>query len=161
MSILATDKKQITIIYAEDSPMGQKILPYAKSSKKPVRSINITKEPIADSIWAEIAKMLNVRIGELFSNDYLTEHDLGDPNNFSSTDWLKIIKNNPSLLQYPIAINGKKAEIVNDRFDFYQFFDADGSNFNKNPEAIKNAKHEDTTGNEDFKTTIKNDEERS
>lgn len=161
MSILATDKKQLIYIYSEDSPMGKRVLPYALSSKKPLRTININKEPIADTIWVEIAEMLNVKLGELFSQEHLNKLNLGDATNFSSNDWLKIIKHNPSLLQYPIAINGNTAEIVNDRFDFYQFFDADGSNFDKNPTAIKNAKHEDTTGNEDFKTTINNDEERS
>ena len=74
--------------------------------------------------------------------------------NYDTDDLLKIFKKNPSLLQHPIAINGKKAISINDRFDFFTFYKKDGNNFDKSTEAIKNGEHLDTTGEKSMDNKI-------
>lgn len=140
MGILATHNKQLIFIYSENSSLGNRILPYVNSINKSIRLININQEPIADTIWIEIASILNFELKDLFNINSSTEL-----NNFHAGDWLKIINKNPELLQKPIAINGCKAKIIEKEYDIFQFYNATGANFNKAPKAIKLAEHEDTT----------------
>ena len=146
MGVLATDKNQLIYIYTEESIIGNKILTYVKSSKKATRIINISKEKITNTVWAEILELLNKKFQDLLSFDHPSATKFKGSTNYTFDDWLKIIEHNPSLLQKPIVIVEEKAEILSSHSDFYKFYDADGANFDKSPQAIKNGKHKDTTG---------------
>ncbi|PKQ45278.1 arsenate reductase family protein [Confluentibacter flavum] len=154
MGVLATNDKELIYIYSDQSDLGKKVLPYAESSNKALRTINIEKEKISDTIWLEIADMVNKPISELFSPELLDNLGIDNLSNYNTDDLLKIVNKNPSLLQHPIAINGKKAIIINDRFDFFKFYKKDGSNFDKSPEALKNGEHLDTTGDDSMDNKI-------
>ncbi|WP_100614991.1 arsenate reductase family protein [Confluentibacter citreus] len=149
MGVLATDDKELIYIYSNQSNLGKKVLAYAQSSDKVLRAINIDKEKISDTIWLEIADMVNKPLAELFSPELTDSHGIDNALDYNTDDLLKIVNKNPSLLQYPIAINGKKAISIKDRYDFFKFYKKDGSNFDKSPEAIKNGEHVDTTGDDD------------
>ncbi|WP_111310016.1 hypothetical protein [Confluentibacter sediminis] len=154
MGILAIDDKELIYIYSDQSDLGKKVLAYAQSSDKALRVINIEKESISDSIWLEIAEMVDKPLSELFSLELLDDDKKDNIPNYDTDDLLKIFKKNPSLLQHPIAINGKKAISINDRFDFFTFYKKDGSNFDKSTEAIKNGEHLDTTGEKSMDNKI-------
>ncbi len=154
MGILATDDKTLIYVYSDQSDLGKKVLAYTQSSDKALRIINIEKESISDSVWLEIAEMVDRPLAELFSLDLLDDDKTQNISTYNTEDLLKIIRKNPSLLQHPIAINGKKAIIINDRFDFFEFYKKDGSNFDKSPEAIKNGEHVDTTGEDGMNNKI-------
>lgn len=154
MGVLATDDKEIIYIYSDQSDMGKKMLAYTQSTDKPVRTINIEKEKISDTVWLEIADILGKPFSELFSPDLAKKIGIDNLSDYDSDDLIKIINKNPSLLQHPIAINGKKARLIHDRFDFFKFYKKDGSNFDKSPEAIGNGEHMDTTGDEGMSNNI-------
>ena len=154
MSILATNDKELIYIYSDKSDLGKKVLAYTQSIDKSLRIINIEKETISDTIWLEIADMVNEPLEKLFSFELLSTPELSKQTDYDITDLLKIINKNPFLLKNPIAINGEKAKSINNRFDFFEFYDKDGSNFDKSPEAIKDAKHEDTTKDNGIKNNI-------
>lgn len=143
MGILARDNKQLIFIYSEDSSLGQRILPYVKCMDKRARVINLNKESISDSIWAEIISLLNIGFEDLF-NIHKGKIAL-DTSNFCAGDWLKLINVNPSILFTPIIINGNKIKTVTKRADVFQFYSPTGGSFDKAPQAIQYANHKDST----------------
>lgn len=154
MGILATHKNELIYIYSDQSKLGKKVLAYATSNKKPMRSINIEKEKIPNSVWLEIADMVNKPIKDLFSPELTVGPGFDSSTDYNADDLLKIVNKNPSLLQHPIAILGDRAVSISDRFDFLEFYEKDGSNFDKSKEAIKNGEHKDTTNGEGMNNII-------
>lgn len=146
MGQLATDNKQLIFIYSDESNLGKRLLPYIRSADKAVRLININEECIADTIWIEIAAMLNKDIGDLFDIDYLNSSSVNSNSEFNVADWLKIIDKTPSILQNPIAINGTTAQIIKEKREILSVYNTTGANFDKSTTAIKYANHKDTTG---------------
>lgn len=117
MSVLAKHKRQLLFIYSCESSFSKEMLAYAFTVDKKLQTINICQEKISDTIWLEIADMLNVTIGELFSPKHPNAENVGDVQSFTETDWLKLINSNPSLLQVPIAISGDKAFRIKEKSD--------------------------------------------
>lgn len=154
MGVLATSDKELIYIYSDESDLGKKVLAYAQSSEKPLRSINIGKEKISDTVWLEIADLLDKPLSDLFAPDLAKKIGIDNLSDYDPDDLIKIINKNPILLQHPIAINGNKAKLIHDRFDFFEFYKKDGGNFNKSPEAIGNGEHNDTTGDEPMSNDI-------
>ncbi|MGE5944496.1 MAG: arsenate reductase family protein [Flavobacteriales bacterium] len=145
MGVLAINNRELVYIYSDQSDLGKKILAYAQSNDKPIRAINIEKEKISDTVWLEIADLVDKPLSELFSPELASKLGIKNLSDYETDDLLKIVNKNPSLLQHPIAINGRKAISIKDRFDFFPFYKKDGSNFDKSPEAIRNGEHTDTT----------------
>jgi len=52
-------------------------------------------------------------------------------NNLNTDDWLKMIKNNPDILQNPIVINGDRYMLISHRSDILKFFGVDSSGLEK------------------------------
>jgi len=130
MGHLATNNRQLIYIYSEDSTLGQRILPYVKCLKKPVRIININNESIADTIWLEVAAMLDKPLSNLFSRSLKNLNS----SDYDVIDWLKIINKKPWVLEKPIAINGTKAKQLKERYQIFSFFRPSRINFNDLPE---------------------------
>lgn len=142
MGVLATNNRQLIYIYSEDSRLGKEVLSYVQGIDKALRIININKESISDTIWIEIADLLDMQLGDLFTSNQKSSHASAKPNvEYSTADWLKRIQYNPSLLQKPIAINATKAKQIEQSLDVYSFYGATGSDFDKSTDAIKKANH--------------------
>lgn len=131
MSVLAHDKDQITYIYSSKSHLGEKILGYLKGIKKKVKIIDIAQENLADTIWVELGKKLKIPLGELFANGHQDLPDLGDTDRLNTADWLKLINENPKLLQRPIVVHGDKVALLSNRSEILQFFGVDSAGLKK------------------------------
>jgi len=146
MSILAHDKRQLTYIYSSSSHLGKQVLGYVQGINKKIEVIDITKEKISDSIWVELAENLNLPFEKIFKTEQISNEN---KNNFSTDDWLKMIKKNPALLQKPIVINGDEIMLISHRSEILKFFDVDSAGlekgFNHEPPTISS-----TTKDEDF-----------
>ena len=121
MSFLAKDNRQLLYIYSCESNFGREMLVYAKSIDKKIQTIDICNENISQTIWLEIADMIGVSLGELFSPKHPNAKDVGNATDFLVSDWLKIIKHTPSLLQNPIAINCNRAIHIKEKSDMMIF----------------------------------------
>jgi len=146
MGVLAKDNRQLIFIYSESALISQRLLHSVKVVDKRIRLINIDKESISDTIWIEIAAMLNRDFDDLFTLKRLDDSEVNTSSKFSVGDWLKMISQNPSILKNPIAINGSKASVIKEKHQILSFFNTTGANFDKSVSAIQLAKHKDTTG---------------
>ncbi|GFD76101.1 MULTISPECIES: arsenate reductase family protein [Tenacibaculum] len=123
MTVLAKHKRQLLFIYSCESSFSKEMLAYASAVDKKLQIINICKEKISDTIWLEIAAMLNVTLGELFSPKHSNAENVGDVTSFDETDWLKLINSKPSLLQVPIVVNADKALRIKEKTDMMNVLD--------------------------------------
>ncbi|MEG3659561.1 ArsC/Spx/MgsR family protein [Arenibacter palladensis] len=131
MSVLARNENQITFIYSSLSNLGKQLLGYLEGAKKNVECIDIAQEKINDTIWLEVIENLGLPFREVFMD--IDQHlpDLNGKENFATDDWLKIINNNPVLLQRPIVINGDKAKLLSNRSEILHFFGVDSAGLKK------------------------------
>ncbi|WP_299130640.1 hypothetical protein [uncultured Winogradskyella sp.] len=146
MGILAKHNRQLIYIYSEDSILGNNMLPYVKSMDKAVRLININKENLSDTIWIELAAILNIQIKQLFNKDLIPTKEKNKIGDYSNSDWLKIISNSPHILQKPIAINGSKAKIIEQKSDIFPFYNNQlNEAINEEHKVIDITNHRDST----------------
>lgn len=131
MPVLVRNENQITFIYSSLSNLGKQLLGYLEGAKKNVECIDIAQEKISDTIWLEVIENLGLPFREVFMD--IDQHlpDLNGKENFATDDWLKIINNNPVLLQRPIVINGDKAKLLSNRSEILHFFGVDSAGLKK------------------------------
>lgn len=128
MPILARNENQITYIYSSDSYLGKQILGFIQSVDEKVATVNINKEPLANTIWAELAENMNTPIAELFS---VEESDIKNEVDFNTDDWLKIINKKPGLLRKPIVVKGGKVVQIANQTEILKFFGVDSAGLEK------------------------------
>ncbi|SHK05162.1 hypothetical protein SAMN04488513_11926 [Pseudozobellia thermophila] len=133
MNVLATDKNLLTLIYSSESHLGKQVLGYVQGVRSALRTVDVAKTRLGHTVWAGIAEGLDKDLGELFSPDAAETPDMGHDGsaNFDTDDWLKLIDNNPALLQKPIAIKGEKFMQVTSRSEVLQFFGVDSAGLEK------------------------------
>jgi len=130
MGILARDDKQFTLIYSSNTRVGKHTLSYLQGIKDKVLAINLAETKVADSVWAELADSMNVKIGDFVDKRVLNE-DVDTTSGFSSDDWLKIINNNDHVITQPIAINGDKTQQITNPTDVLKFFEVESAGIEK------------------------------
>jgi len=128
MSILARDKRQLTYIYSSSSQLGKKVLGYVHATKKHVEVIDIAKEKISQTVWVEIAEELDSSFEDIFDTHSIS---MAKKEDYDANDWLKLIENNPELLQKPIAINNKSSKLITSRSEILEFFGVDSAGLEK------------------------------
>ncbi|QLE02602.1 hypothetical protein HX109_13930 [Galbibacter sp. BG1] len=128
MSILATDDKQITLIFDPSTKLGRECQAYAVSSEAKVLAIDLTKTKVADTEWVEIADRLGKTVPELIAKDHPAfTNQFGEDVELDSTDALKVLNKNPETLVYPIAIRGDKAVMAHTFSDVLKLIKPDSS----------------------------------
>ncbi len=133
MGVFAKDEAQLSYIYSSESDLGLKVLGYVEGIDKKIRTIDVSKDHLGDTVWTEIADMLNLPFGRLLATDHPKAPDIAADGNFDTNGWLKILDKNPVLLQDPIAINGDKAKLIRSRADILGFYEVDSAGLEQSP----------------------------
>jgi len=107
------------------------MLGHLKGSKKKVESIDIEKNNLGDTIWVELAEDMGIPLGKLFAAGHPDTPNLDNTDTFDTDDWLKLINENPALLQRPIAVNGNRVKLISNRAEILQFFGVDSAGLKK------------------------------
>ena len=106
MGEIATSERQITIFYNSKSKRAKQALAYAKSEGWPIQQIDILKIPPTGTQIAELSDRLGILVKDLVNQDHPAYTKKFEPGEFSSDDWIKMIRNNPEIMKQPIAIRG-------------------------------------------------------
>lgn len=132
MGVLARDDKQLTLIYSSNTRVGVHTLSYLTGIDERYLAIDLAKTKVADTVWAEIANALGVKIGDLVDK---RELDLSSESteNFSSTDWLKIIQSNDFVISRPIVIKGNRTMQIDNPTEILEFFEVDSAGIEQSP----------------------------
>lgn len=112
MGEIATSKRMITIFYNSNSSRAKQTLAYARAEGLPIEEIDVLKTPLTGTQIAELADRLKVEIRDLVNQNHPSYKKHFEPHNFSSEDWIKMIKKNPGVMKQPIALRGDLTILV-------------------------------------------------
>lgn len=132
MGVIARDDRQLTLIYSSNTRVGRHTMSYLAGIDEKYLAIDLAKTKVADTVWAEIASALGVKIGDLVDK---RELDLSSESteNFGSTDWLKIIQKNDFVISRPIVIKGKRTMQIDNPTEILEFFEVDSAGLEESP----------------------------
>jgi arsenate reductase len=106
MGEIATSDRQITLFYNSKSIRAKQTLAYAKTKGLPILDIDILKNPLTGTQIAELAKKLHIEIKDLVNQKHPAYSSRFEHHDFSSEDWIKMIRKNPEIMKQPIALRG-------------------------------------------------------
>jgi len=106
MGEIATSNRQITLFYSSESVRAKQALVYAKAEGLPIHEIDILKTKLTGTQIAELAERLHLEIKDLVNQEHPAYNSHFEHHNFSSEDWIKMIRNNPEIMKQPIALRG-------------------------------------------------------
>lgn len=110
---MVSTNRQITLLFNPNSYKGKQTLAYAKAASLHILEIDVLKTPLTGKQLLELAELLKIPIEYLINknnSDY--EKLIGKQKIFDSEDWVKVLKEHPKLMKYPIALKGNKAILV-------------------------------------------------
>ncbi|WNH07761.1 arsenate reductase family protein [Thalassobellus suaedae] len=112
MGEIATSDRQITLFYSSKSVRAKQTLAYAKAEGLPIQDIDILKVKLTGTQITELADRLHIEIKDLVNQEHPAYTSRFEHHNFSSEDWIKMIRSNPEIMKQPIALRGKKTILV-------------------------------------------------
>ena len=112
MGEIATSDRQITFFYSSKSVRAKQALAYAKAEGLPILEIDILKTKLTGTQIAELAERLNIEIKDLVNPNHPAYKSRFEHHDFSSEDWIKMIRQNPEIMKQPIALRGKITILV-------------------------------------------------
>lgn len=112
MGEIATSDRQITLYYSSKSVRAKQTLAYAKAEGLPIQQIDILKTPLTGTQIAELADRLDLEIKDLVNQEHPSYKSHFKHHDFSSDDWIKMIRHNPEIMKQPIALRGDKTILV-------------------------------------------------
>lgn len=132
MGIISKHNRKISLYYHRESTLGKKVLAYLSASGLKMLSIDLAATPVTETQWAEITKNIDISPAELLdrTNPKFKKLEL-DGSELSDNDWLRILKENPELIRYPIVIVADKYYVIRSPEDVYQFISPDSAGIPK------------------------------
>lgn len=106
------NKKELTIFFNGANDWQKQVLAYARTHHLKVNFQDISKIKFSTNTLSYLLDKLGDDVKVLInkSTDFYKEHLKG--HKFSLRDWGNILRNNPELLQYPVAIYEDQIEII-------------------------------------------------
>ena len=106
MGEIATSERQITFFYSSKSKRAKQALAYAQTEGLPIQKIDILKTPPTGTQIAELSDRLGILVKDLVNQDHPAYTSKFEHHEFSSDDWIKMIRHNPEIMKQPIALRG-------------------------------------------------------
>lgn len=133
MGIISTDKNKITLIYNSGTSLGKQTYSYVCTSEKDILAIDTLKTNITGTQWLEIADGLDLEISDLIQKEFPNYLKLYDPKvKLKPEDWIKIIKNHPEVVIFPILIMKDKFYQIKNPSDFIRLTNSDSADVSRN-----------------------------
>lgn len=106
MGEIATSDRQITLYYSSKSRRAKQTLAYAKAEGLPIQEIDILKTKLTGTQIVELADRLQINVKDLVNQEHPAYKARFEQHEFSTEDWIKMIKHNPEIMKQPIALRG-------------------------------------------------------
>jgi arsenate reductase-like glutaredoxin family protein len=126
MISIATDEREIVLIYNSNIKNHREIYAYATAADASLNALDIQKERLTGTLWSEIANALGKEVKDLIHTDHGTFVQKHGENVVLDNDGaIKLLQHEPELFIFPIAIRGKKAIEAKLYGDITQLFGTD------------------------------------
>lgn len=123
MGEIATSERQITLFYNSKSKRAKQALAYARAEGLPIREIDILRTPPTGTQIAELSDRLGIMVKDLVNQEHPAYTSKFEKHEFSSDDWIKMIRNNPEIMKQPIALKGDITVLVETPTDILKLWD--------------------------------------
>ena len=123
MGEIATSERQITLYYNSKSKRAKQALAYAQAEGLPIHEIDILRTPPTGTQIAELSDRLGILVKDLVNQQHPAYTSKFGHHEFSSGDWIKMIRNNPEIMKQPIAIKGDITVLVETPTDILRLWD--------------------------------------
>ncbi len=101
----------IKVLHNNSCSKSRSILEYLDENNVPFEIIDFIENPLSETELKTVLKKLNKSVHEIIrKNEDLFKEKFADKD-FSEEEWIKILIENPSLIQRPILIKGSVAMI--------------------------------------------------
>lgn len=133
MGVIAKDDDQVTLYYNSETSIGKQTLGYVESSEREIQTIDISRTKVTGTQWTELADGVDMPIEELIDQDHpeFQEAYGSEKVDLDEHDWLRVLEKMPSVLAYPIAIQGKRFLAIKNPSDFAKFIEPDSAGLEK------------------------------
>jgi arsenate reductase-like glutaredoxin family protein len=135
MGVISKDKRKLTIYYHSETSIGEQTFAYANASEKKLHAVDIAKNNVTGTQWAELASELGKNISDLINTDHpdFIKKYGDDTPDMEQHDWLKILENEPQVLKYPIVIYGEEYFQIESAAAFKKWIEPDSAGLEKQP----------------------------
>lgn len=109
---------EIRFYYNSEKYNDGKALGYAETVHKKLNVHDISKTHLTQTQIAELAQKMGISVKDMVDKNhelYITEFKDKD---IPSTEWLKLLQENPQLMRTPIAMTPEETFIVEDPYQF-------------------------------------------
>jgi arsenate reductase len=108
---------ELYLIYDPESELGRKTHALALSLNDVIHEINIMRKSVTPTHWKEILGMLHMAPSELINTGHPDYERTYSGKDYSESDYLEVLFQNPQLVKGPIGILQKKAILCEDPND--------------------------------------------
>ncbi|MFA5297666.1 MAG: hypothetical protein WC389_05595 [Lutibacter sp.] len=120
MGEIVTSDRQITLYCNAESLRAKQTLAFAKAEGLPILEVDILKTPLTGTQITEFAVRLGLEIKDLVNQEHPSYELKFEHHDFSSEDWIKMIKKHPEIMKQPIALIGNKTILVETPTDIFK-----------------------------------------
>ncbi|XCF05023.1 hypothetical protein ABI125_09830 [Tamlana crocina] len=129
MGVFSDDSREITCVYNSENYTDVQTLAYLQASKKSLLEIDISKQQLTGTQWAELCSRLGVTLQDIINEDEVE----GDVSSFDNDDCITILRENPKALNGAIVFTRHKAKQIKNPSTALSFIDSDTGNVSRNP----------------------------
>lgn len=106
------NKRELTVFYNGNDAFQKQVVAYAKTHKIAVNFQDISKVNFSTNLLSYLISKLGNEVKVLInkSNEFYKDHLQGSE--FTLREWGDILRNNPDLLHFPVAMYGDRVEII-------------------------------------------------
>ncbi|MFA0963596.1 ArsC/Spx/MgsR family protein [Roseivirga sp. BDSF3-8] len=104
--------REITLFYNPASKKSRNTLAMAKTMSEHINEWDVTQNPPTERQLKEIMQMLDATVDDMIEKDSDLYREKYEKASFSEEEWLKILKQNPELIQTPIVFKGGKGKFI-------------------------------------------------
>ncbi|QNK77149.1 hypothetical protein H7F37_13680 [Winogradskyella sp. PAMC22761] len=112
MGEIATSNRQITMFYSSNSVRAKQTLAYAQAEGLKIKKVDILKTKLTGLQIVELAERIGLEVSDLVNQDHPVYKKQFENHNFSTDDWLKMIRHYPEIMKQPILLCGDKSILI-------------------------------------------------
>ncbi|MGV8945584.1 MAG: arsenate reductase family protein [Lutibacter sp.] len=112
MGEIATSDRQITLFCNAESTRAKQTLAFAKTKGLPILEVDILKTPLTGTQIIELANRLCLKVKDLVNQESPSYMEKFEYHDFSSEDWIKMIRQHPEIMKQPIALRGDQTILI-------------------------------------------------
>lgn len=129
MGVFSDDNREITCVYNSENYTDAQTLGYLQASKKSLLAIDISKQQLTGTQWAELCSRLDAKLQDIIDEEEVD----GDVSSFDDDDCITILRENPKALNGAIVFTKQKAKQIKNPSTALSFIDTDTRNISRNP----------------------------